>query len=222
MGNVINKLKQLSIFPKIIIVVCLIIALWLAYMYAGFKYYNYKWTKDRTEIENMVESTWHVDGMKLHNYTEKINHLVKTKDSCYWIYHVGSFNLKKLEIPNVKNAVNSSWDYLVHEDNTFYFFLYSMEHVESMPVGVIIYDMNGNQIYSGVADINDHNERMRFNLKQDTEIRAVAYYLIDEETIEKYEKDSGTKVNIDKTVLEKEFDIEFVELSGIMVPDEKK
>lgn len=74
------------------------------------------------------------------------------------------------------------------------YYIYSMENTESFMVGTILTTVS---------------------LSSGDEVNIHTYYLIDKDVVSQFESKTDMKVNLDADAFDKNFDIEYMQLSGI-------
>lgn len=216
-----NWIKNLSLKGKIILGIVAVLVIYICLLYASFLHHVNETEKREKKYNSQIYTVWNQDGLESYMYNVDYLRLRRKKGEANVVFKAGLFDLKEYKVPVSKYSRDGKKVIDIYDSGKYTFYCYSMKDVFSMPVGVIICDSTGIVIYKGIADINDRNKRAELSLGKGEKLNIYTYYLTDEETLLRYEKDAETKYKMDADEFEKDMDEEFIMLTGIKISDKK-
>lgn len=208
-----NRINQFGILGCIVALVILLGGGYIGILYLDYLYSKAVQQKVYGDREAEIVRVWGEDGLTSYHYAENFNHIIRENGVAYRENKIGLFDLKTRRTPYSDYV--DKWDVRVDKQGAFVYYIYSMENTESFMVGTILTDSFGKVLYQGVSNINDHSPLTTVSLSSGDEVNIHTYYLIDKDVVSQFESKTGMKVNLDADAFDKNFDIEYMQLSGI-------
>lgn len=216
-GRIMNWIKNLSLKGKIIFGIVGVLLIYVGILYASFIHHVNETEKREKKYNSRINSVWNQDGLESYMYNVDYLRLRRKKSEANIVFKAGLFDLKEYKVPVEKYCRDGKKVIDIYDSGKYAFYCYSLEDVTDMPVGVIVRDNTGIVKYKGVANINDRTKRAELLVGKGEKLNIYTYYLADEETLIRYQKDAETQYEMDNAAFDEDNDEEFIMLTGIKI-----